>query len=877
MPAIAGAAIAAAIVGATTGTAFAVTSAVISAAIGIGLSVGLSALSNALLGPKKRTPGGGQYDLQVGADVPRTIPLGLVATKGHIVYWNTWNTSSDRAQLVFALADWECHGLEYVYVNGEKFDLLPVSSPLSNADAEWVVDGYDGRIILRWFAGTMEQEANSELIDKAKPAGRWDESDRLAGICYVQAELRHDPKVFPGGMPELVFVIKAAKLYDFRKDSSIGGSGSHRWNNVSTWEWSDNPAVMEYNYRRGFWRGTELVMGMGISASDLLLDYYFAAANVCDEALTEGGTTRKRYACSAVVTADVEHRTAISAFTHAMAGYSYEKAGSFGPIAGAAQVPVADITEGDLALGHPVKWRGKRSRAELLNAVFGTYTDPDNQFGGTSYEPITSSTWQSADGGERLATQFDLPSIISPFQARRVAEIRLRETRMQATAEITVGLKFIFLEPGDWIRYTNTQGGERTYRIARIRPNEDRTLTLEIGETSAWVYGIGSAPTTGFVTVPPSSPDPLTTVQNVQVQTDTIEGADGQQRPALHVTWTPPDDASIDAVLIEYRIIDQPATMTHRDETPEDGEAWIVQDVMAGTDYEIRVTITTTPPRVTTWTPWQSIHTSNNYIVLRAVEAEQAVGDLRDALDTLQSQIGGDSGDRDRATALKRELLADTEADILALVGDYAGDLTVQKQRRKAEIGLLQEVSLIYVRVGVTEASILQEAMARADGDTAIATLLSVVEAQAGQATAQGRMYWEAVAGPGGVEARYSLVAEVDDEGTKKQAGLYTEVIPDGGGGYTGRIGVKASTFYVYDDADGVPKVVFMVGTVNGVTSVGINGSLVVDGTINVSKLNVTSLSAITAQLGTVTAGRMLSPDGKFDINLTSKYIRIEV
>ncbi|WP_342640944.1 phage tail tip fiber protein [Rhodoligotrophos ferricapiens] len=874
MPAIAGAAIAAAIVGASSGAAFTIASAAITAAIGIGMSVGLSALSNALLGPKKQTPGGGQYDLQVGSDVPRTIPIGLVSSKGHIVYWNVWNDNNDRAQLVFALADWECEGLEYVYVNGEKFELNLNSE--GDGKAEYVVDGYDGRIVLRWYSGRMDQAANGELVARANPPGRWTANDRLAGICYVHAELRHAPEVFPGGIPELVFVFKGAKLYDIRKDSTAGGTGSHRWNDVSTWEWSDNPAVAEYCYRRGFWRGSELVLGMGVGPYDLLTDYYIAAANVCDETVSEGNGTAKRYACSAILTADVEHRTAITAFTQAMAGYSYEKAGTFGPIAGAAQVPVADIVEDDLALGYVTKWRAKRSRSELLNAVFGTYTDPENQWGSTAYEPIRDETWQAQDGGERLASEFDIDSVISPYQARRIAEIRLRETRMQATGEITVGQRFMFLEPGDWIRFTNRQGGERTYRIARRRENEDRTITLQIGETSPWVYGIGAQPNPTPGTVLPNGPNPLTTVQNVQLQADTVIGAEGQTRPALHVTWTPPDDPGVDSVIIEYRIQGQPATMTHRDDTPEDGEAWITQDVLAGTDYEVRVTITTTPPRVTTWTPWIAIQTTNQYVVLEAVQAQQAIGDLRDFLDELQSQIGQDQTG-DYSTGLRRELLEDMEATVLAIVGDYQSDLTVSKERRKAELGLLQEVSLVYVRVGKTEASILQEALARADGDSALATLLSVVEAKADQATASGRMYWEASAAPSGVTARYSAIVEVDDNETKEAAGLFMEVVPDGQGGYTSRVAVQSDTFFVYDTADGVPKVVFVVGTVNGVQSVGINGNLIVDGTINTAKLNATTLSAITANLGTVTAGKMQSPDGKFLIDLTNKLIRIEV
>jgi hypothetical protein len=42
-------------------------------------------------------------------------------------------------------------------------------------------------------------------------------------------------------------------------DSTVaGGSGSHRWNDPSTWEWSDNPAVCRYNWVRGIYANDDV-------------------------------------------------------------------------------------------------------------------------------------------------------------------------------------------------------------------------------------------------------------------------------------------------------------------------------------------------------------------------------------------------------------------------------------------------------------------------------------------------------------------------------------------------------------------------------------------------------------------------------------------
>ncbi|MDP9601720.1 UNVERIFIED_ORG: hypothetical protein J2W38_001506 [Variovorax paradoxus] len=64
-------------------------------------------------------------------------------------------------------------------------------------------------------------------------------------------------------------------------------------------------------------------------------------------------------------------------------------------------------------------------------------------------------------------------------------------------------------------------------------------------------------------------------------------------------------------------------------------------------------------------------------------------------------------------------------------------------------------------------------------------------------------------------------------------------------------------------DTEGAIKYPFVVGAVAGVSTVGIDGNLVVDGTISARAINVNQLSAITSRLGYVTAGQVdISGDG---------------
>lgn len=88
--------------------------------------------------------------------------------------------------------------------------------------------------------------------------------------------------------------------------------------------------------------------------------------------------------------------------------------------------------------------------------------------------------------------------------------------------------------------------------------------------------------------------------------------------------------------------------------------------------------------------------------------------------------------------------------------------------------------------------------------------------------------------------------------------------------------GVLADKFVIVHPSNNNTTITaFVVGLVNGVTTVGINGNLIVDDTIEARHLAVTTLSAVSANMGTLTAGKIQSSDGKFIIDATNKTIRI--
>lgn len=79
----------------------------------------------------------------------------------------------------------------------------------------------------------------------------------------------------------------------------------------------------------------------------------------------------------------------------------------------------------------------------------------------------------------------------------------------------------------------------------------------------------------------------------------------------------------------------------------------------------------------------------------------------------------------------------------------------------------------------------------------------------------------------------------------------------------------------VHPSADGTVIQAFVVGLVNGVSTVGINGNLVVDDTILARHIAVDTLSALAANIGECTAGVVRSSDSKFVIDLNNKTLTI--
>lgn len=142
-------------------------------------------------------------------------------------------------------------------------------------------------------------------------------------------------------------------------------------------------------------------------------------------------------------------------------------------------------------------------------------------------------------------------------------------------------------------------------------------------------------------------------------------------------------------------------------------------------------------------------------------------------------------------------------------------------------------------------AALKVESTARASADGTLASQLTSLETEVDGNTASVAQLLSSVSG---IEAKYAVKVDVNG----RVAGI--ELIATG----------TTSAFAIYADKFSIaipgspgsaPKIPFVVGMVNGVSTVGIDGNLLVDGSVKAQAIYTAYLSAISADLGAINAG----------------------
>jgi len=161
-----------------------------------------------------------------------------------------------------------------------------------------------------------------------------------------------------------------------------------------------------------------------------------------------GTATPKRYSCNTVLNATNDPIQNLRSIVDTMLGGFAQIDGVWKVWAGAYDSPVSALFHTDFV--GPVQVQACTPRTssgqastERYNGVRVQFVNPAKNWQGTECYPRANDTYKTADGGERIWKEVQIPACTDEYQAQRLAEFILRASRNQIVVSGILGPKWI--------------------------------------------------------------------------------------------------------------------------------------------------------------------------------------------------------------------------------------------------------------------------------------------------------------------------------------------------------------------------------------------------------------------------------------------------
>lgn len=587
-------------------TAVSLISAGITMAIGLGVSlIGRRILKNRM---DKSQAGGVEMDVQVDDDVPEAIILGRFITAGSLVYLETFGKNGDTENSdmveIITVADVPTVGLVELFVDGEK-KTFSANHPI---DGGKIVADHDGDLSIKYWDGS-QTTADSWVVSKLGTHSErpWTNNHVGRGRSFVRLHYRFNPDEVEG-RKRFRYVIDGMRLYDPRLDSTNDGSGSHRYDDLSTHAFTQNLPLMIYNILRGIQistgSGTELIYGLGIAAEDLPNDIWFAAMNEADE---EDDADRRKYWGGVEIYVDQEPLEVIRELAAAMGARFVEIGGTYKLYLTPVMTPVITINDGFLRADRDDVFRPVITLEGRINYLTGAYLDPDTWQPNKDTPPLKDADWEAEDG-RRLPEDFTNYVIQSAEHFQRVRQQLFLRSRNQRRHDLPLSRLALLLEPGDVMEWNSERNGyvEKLFEVDAVDYAWDLSVEAHITELDPNDYDWDAD--TDYVAPTPVSinnPRPAAVViSDFDVEGVIVVGDNGSRKVGVEFTWTDPDDPSVVGVEMRVRRVSDPnetASFSHNDPTTE--IVTFVASFAEATSYEAQARFVKLNGS-TSWTLW---------------------------------------------------------------------------------------------------------------------------------------------------------------------------------------------------------------------------------------------------------------------------------
>jgi len=339
-------------------------------------------------------------------------------------------------------------------------------------------DQYAGLVRVETALGTDGQAANANLITES--GGDWTSDHKLSGIAYMYVRLEYDRDAFPSGLPSFSALVRGKKLYDPR---------------TATTAFSANPALAIRDYL------TNTKYGFAADTTEINDTAFNAAANACDESVAldatiSGGGTENRYEIHGTFTTENAPKRILEEMITSCGGLLSYSNGKFSIKVAEYSTPTITLDENDLI--SPITLQTKQSKRDNYNAIKGIFAPPETNYIVTDYPALTSTTFETEDGGTRRFLDYDLPYTTSSPMAQRLAKIALYRNRQQIMLQGNFGMKAFDLQVGDNVYITNSRLGftSKVFEVAEWSlvtsadddGNPSLSVALSLRETNSAVY-----------------------------------------------------------------------------------------------------------------------------------------------------------------------------------------------------------------------------------------------------------------------------------------------------------------------------------------------------------------------------------------------------
>ena len=682
------------------GAAIAVAAKAVTVAIAAGGIVGtlartaLYVVADLLLSkPKGKTPPDEGLELRkrIATDHPIEVLFGETATPGSLQWWGIRGDDNEFYEQVLALSDYTCDSIQKVYGDGVELtfsgDLTTGYRPCTS---HYLDEDGNPCLWVKIYLGDPAQTADADLVSNYTEITT---DFRGRGRAYAITRAKWNRDAFPNGEPGLLFVMRGAPIYDPRLDTTAGGSGSHRSNDPTSWEWSDNPALIGAQYIQGFSLNGSVFCGMGydrerIPAADLI-----EAANECDQSVSlKAGGSENRYRCGGSFLTGKTGRTHQGNMSIILAAMDAElddgNGREFRFLPGVERTPVSlEIAWDDIIGEDSIQLSPNLDPAERVNTVLGQFTDPASVYEKTPIPIRQNATYVTEDNGQEYFYEPFLLAVQSGTQAQRIVKRAMERARAERRLALVLPLTYARLEKGDRVNLDATLEDrlrlpDTVWRVER-RPTIRADLKCEIvlrehpASVGDWTPATDELDGSEQTFTVPSIPSLALTSPTVSAVGVTQGSA---EIPYLRVTWTA-GDSRVDVKITATRMngASPPAEVVPKEvitATVKASDGQVDLPVVPGAQYKVDY-VTSTGERVAPVTSINAAITATT-----GLQASVVVADWNSDITSRPTELtdgrvaAGLAASGDVARAIPAGIK--TSSDILSRTGGgtFTGELT---------------------------------------------------------------------------------------------------------------------------------------------------------------------------------------------------------